>query len=324
MADWNVLDIEKPIGDLDKQIDEIKKYSIEHGEDHSRDVEALEFQRDELLKRIFNNLSTWDKVLLARHTKRPYTLDYIRIMFDDYLELHGDRAFADDNAMVGGIGSIAGREVAWVGQQKGRDLKDRQLRNFGSAKPEGYRKAMRIMKLAEKFNRPIICFIDTPAADCTVGSESRGISEAIAKNMMEMSMLKCPVIAIVIGEGGSGGAIGIAVANKVLMLENSIYSVIPPEGCASILWRDKNKASEAAEALKITADQALSLGVIEEVINEPLGAAHRNVEETANNIKAHIIKWVDLLSRMSPDELVKDRQDRFRKFGDFKEIINDL
>jgi len=320
MAEWNVLDIEKPIGELDKQIEEIKRYSIEHSEDHSKDVEILEFQRDELLKKVFGNLSTWDRVLLARHPKRPYTLDYVRMLLDDYLEIHGDRLYADDNAMVCGIGKISGRKIAFVGQQKGRDLKDRQLRNFGSSKPEGYRKAMRVMKLAEKFNRPVICFVDTPAADCSVGSESRGISEAIARNMMEMSMLKCPVISIVIGEGGSGGAIGIAVANKVLMLENSIYSVIPPEGCASILWRDKTKASDAAEALKITAFHALELEVIDEVVNEPLGAAHRNAEETAKNIRNSLVKWIDVLSGMSRDELVSQRQDRFRNLGKFIEL----
>lgn len=234
---WNVLDFEKPINELDEQISVIKRLTMERGEDRAEEIAELERQRDELIQEIFKNLSAWDRVLIARHPKRPYTMDYVRVMFDDYVELHGDRLFADDHAMVGGIGVLDGREVMFVGQQKGRDLKDRQYRNFGSAKPEGYRKAMRLMKLAEKFKRPVVCLVDTPAADCSVGAEERGISEAIARNLMEMSTLKTPIVAVVLGEGGSGGALGIAVADRVLMMENAVYSVIPPEGCAAILWR---------------------------------------------------------------------------------------
>jgi len=258
---WNVLDFEKPIAQLDDQIAEIKRLTLERGEDRSEDIAALEADRDRLLTEVFQNLKPWDRTLLARHPKRPYTLDYARLIFDDYTELHGDRLFADDHAMVGGIATLDGREVMFVGQQKGRDLKDRQYRNFGSAKPEGYRKALRLMKLAAKFNRPVICFVDTPAADCSVGAEERGISEAIARNMMEMSVLPTPIVAVVLGEGGSGGAIGIAVADRVMMMENSVYSVIPPEGCAAILWRDPTRAKDAAEALKITSHEALELGV---------------------------------------------------------------
>ncbi len=318
MAQWNILELEKPISELDRQIDQIKKLSVEQGTDYSEDVNNLISQRDELLKKVFSHLSDWDRVLLARHPKRPYTMDYVSTVFDDYVELHGDRLYAEDNSMVAGVGSVDGIQVAFVGHQKGRNLKDRQFRNFGSSKPEGYRKAMRIMKLAERFHRPVICFVDTPAADCTVGSEARGISEAIARNMMDMCSLTCPVISVIIGEGGSGGAIGIAVANRVLMMENSIYSVIPPEGCASILWRDKTKAPEAAEALKITAEDALSLGIIEEIIKEPLGGAHRDIGLASANLKKALLSHLSQLSDMSGKALADDRFARFRKMGRFE------
>jgi len=316
----NVLDFEKPILELEAQIEEIKRLTAEEGEDRSEEIAALEKHRDRLMKQVFSNLTPWDKTLLARHPKRPYTLDFIRLMFDDYLELHGDRLFSDDKAMLGGIGVIGKHQVVFVGQQKGRDLKDRQYRNFGSAKPEGYRKALRLMKLAEKFGRPIICIVDTPAADCSVGAEERGISEAIARNLMEMSMLKVPVIVVVIGEGGSGGALGIAIGNRILMLENAIYSVIPPEGCAAILFRDPNRKIEAAEALKLTSQDALELGVIDEIIPEPLGGAHRNVDLTAKNMKAAILKHLEELSSVSGEELAAERYEKFRNMGKF--IIN--
>ena len=317
MAEKNLVEFEKQVAELDKKIDELKQAAINSGVNSSEEIETIEIQREDLLKEFYTDLSEWDNALIARHLKRPYTLDYIRSIFDEYVELHGDRVYGDDRAMVCGIGNIGSVQVAFVGQQKGRDLRDRQYRNFGSARPEGYRKALRIMKLAEKFNRPVVCFVDTPAADCSVESEARGISEAIARNMMEMSMLKCPVIAIVIGEGGSGGAIGIAVANKVAMLEHSIYSVIPPEGCAAILWRDPTKAKEAAEALKITAKDAKRLGVIDDVIPEPLGAAHRNVEETAKNIKEYILKSIEELSLKTKEELEQERYEKFRSQGRF-------
>jgi len=315
---WSVLDFEKPITQLDEEISKIKRLTAERGEDRSEDIAGLEADRDKLLQEIFDNLTPWDKTLLARHPKRPYTLDYIRMMFDDYTELHGDRLFADDNAMVGGIGILGGKQVVFVGQQKGRDLKERQFRNFGSAKPEGYRKALRLMKLAEKFNRPIVVLVDTPAADCSVGSEERGISEAIARNMMEMSGLRVPVVAVVIGEGGSGGAIGIAVANRVLMMENSVYSVIPPEGCAAILWRDPTRGRDAAEALKITSDEALKMGVIEEIIAEPLGGAHRNPDVAATSLKKAILRNIEELESMSADDLAQQRYDRFRAIGAYR------
>lgn len=310
-------DFEKQIAEIDKEIEKLKISALERGENTSDELTSLESTRDNLLKNFFSNMDAWDNALLARHQKRPYTLDYVRNVFDEFIELHGDRLYADDHAMVCGIGNIGEEQVAFVGQQKGRDLKDRQFRNFGSAKPEGYRKAMRIMKLAEKYNRPVVCFVDTPAADCSVGAEERGISEAIARNMMDMISLKVPVIAIVIGEGGSGGAIGIAVANKVAMLEHSIYSVIPPEGCAAILWRDPTKAKDAAQALKINADNAKELGVIDDIIAEPLGGAHRNVEETAENIKTYILKCIKELKAKSGDTLAEERYNKFRNFGKF-------
>lgn len=318
-SEWNVLDFEKPITELDTQINEIKRLTMERGEDRSNDIAILEKDRDRLLAEIFANLSTWDRVLLARHPKRPYTLDYVRVMFDDYTELSGDRLFADDRAMVGGIATLEDRQVMFVGHQKGRDLKDRQYRNFGSAKPEGYRKALRLMRIAEKFKRPVICLVDTPAADCSVGSEERGISEAIARNLMEMSTLETPVISVVLGEGGSGGALGIAVADRVLMLEHSVYSVIPPESCAAILWRDPTKHKEMAEALKITSSDALKLGVIDEIIAEPPGGAHRNVDLAARNIKATLIKHLDQLEKIKIPKLLDERYKKFRGMGLFQE-----
>ncbi len=313
----NILDFEKPILELEAQIEEIKRLTSEEGQDRSEEIVQLEKHRDRLLEQVCSNLTAWDKVLLARHPKRPYTFDYVRLIFDDYVELHGDRLFSDDKAMIGGIGVLGGQQVVFVGQQKGRDLKDRQYRNFGSAKPEGYRKAMRLMKLAEKFGRPIVCFIDTPAADCSVGAEERGISEAIARNLMEMSVLKVPVIVVILGEGGSGGALGIGVGNKILMLENAVYSVIPPEGCAAILFRDPNRKMEAAKALKITSQDALELGVVDEIVTEPLGGAHRNVEMTARSLKSSILQAIEELSKLSSEQLADQRYEKFRNMGAF-------
>jgi len=316
---WNILDFEKPIAELDDQISEIKRITAERGEDRSEDVATLEADRDRLIEEIFANLTPWDKTLLARHPKRPYTLDYVRAIFDDYTELHGDKQFADDKAMIGGIATLDGRQVMFVGQQKGRDLKDRQYRNFGSSRPEGYRKAQRLMKLAEKFKRPVIVFVDTPAADVSVGAEERGISEAIARSMMEMSSLETPVVVVVIGEGGSGGAIGIAVGDKILMQEHAIYSVLPPEGCAAIIWRDATKGKEAADALKLTAQSALELGVIDEIVPEPLGGAHRNMEAAARNVKAAIVKALDEVEKLSIPKLVDKRYKKFRAMGAYAE-----
>jgi len=313
----NILDFEKPIAELEEEIEEIKRLTAEQGVDRTEEIAVLESHRDRLMEQVFSRLTPWDKTLLARHPRRPYTLDYVRLIFDDYTELHGDRLFTDDKAMIGGIATLDGQQVMFMGQQKGRDLKERQFRNFGSAKPEGYRKALRLMKMAEKFGRPIIAFVDTPAADCSVGAESRGISEAIARNLMEMTLLRVPVIVVILGEGGSGGALGIAVGNKIMMLEYSIYSVIPPEGCAAILWRDPTKAAEAAAALKITAEDALRLGVVDEVISEPLGGAHRNLDVTARNLKNAIVSSLADLSALNGEQLAKARYQKFRAMGEF-------
>lgn len=316
---WSILDFEKPIAELDEQIAEIKRITAERGEDRSEDVAMLEADRDRLIEEIFANLTPWDKTLLARHPRRPYTLDYVRAIFDDYTELHGDKLFADDHAMIGGIATLDDRQVIFVGQQKGRDLKERQYRNFGSSRPEGYRKAQRLMKIAEKFKRPVIVFVDTPAADVSVGAEERGISESIARSMMEMSSLETPIVVAVIGEGGSGGAIGIAVGDRILMLEHSIYSVLPPEGCAAIIWRDASKGKEAADALKLTAQGSLELGVIDEIVPEPLGGAHRNMEAAARNLKVAIINALDEVEKLSIPKLVDKRYEKFRGMGAYAE-----
>ncbi|MGQ9454310.1 MAG: acetyl-CoA carboxylase carboxyltransferase subunit alpha [Armatimonadota bacterium] len=318
--DWTVLDFEKPIAELDEQIAEIKRLTQEQGIDRSEEIAALERDRDRAIEEIFSKLTPWDRVLLARHPKRPFTLDYVRVIFDDYMELHGDRLYADDPAMVGGIATLGERQVVFVGQQKGRDLKERQYRNFGMAKPDGYRKALRLMKLAERFHRPVITFVDTPAADCSVDAEGRGISEAIARNMMEMSLLETPIISVILGEGGSGGAIGIAVADRVIMMENAIYSVIPPEGCAAILWRDPSKYKEMAAALKITSSDALELGVVDEVIKEPLGGAHRNPEAAAQSVKTSLIKHLDELDNIPITKLLDARYKKFRSMGVFEDL----
>ncbi|MFN7162241.1 MAG: acetyl-CoA carboxylase carboxyltransferase subunit alpha, partial [Fimbriimonadales bacterium] len=263
----------------------------------------------------FAHLRPWDKVLLARHPKRPYALDYIRLMCESFLELHGDRLGYDDPAIVGGLAKLGGYKLMIVGQQKGRDLKERQKRNFAMAKPEGYRKAMRLFRLAEKFRLPVLTLVDTPAADPGVESESRGVSEAIAQSMLTMFELTVPTVAVILGEGGSGGAIALAAANRVLMLEHAIYSVIPPEGCAAILYRDPNKAPQAADALKLTADSALELGLVDVVVPEPLGAAHRDPQTTALSVRAAVLQQYKELSQWTPDALREQRYQRFRAMG---------
>ncbi len=318
----SVLDFEKPIAELDANIAELKRISEEEGIDRSADIEELERHRDDLIAQIFANLTPWDKTLLARHPNRPYSLDYIRTIFDDFVELHGDRLFADDNAIVGGWAFLDGNPVMVIGNQKGRDLKERQFRNFGSSKPEGYRKALRLMHMAEKFGRPIITLVDTPAADCSFGAEERGISEAIARNMMEMSLLKVPVIVAVLGEGGSGGALAIAVGDRILMQENAVYSVIPPEGCAAILsefQRDPARAPDAAAALKITAEHALEHKLIDEIIPEPVGGAHRNYEGAAKFVKEAISRHLAELEKVSTKKLVEHRYNKFRQMGVYAE-----
>lgn len=320
------LSAEQPIADLDAKIAELDRIlgqeSVPAGElkEVRRQRDALVADRDKQLQDMFASLSRWDKVLLARHPHRPYTLDYISEMCDVFDELHGDRAFGDDPAMVGGVGRIEGRSVVIVGQQKGRNVAERQQRNFGYAGPEGYRKALRLMKLADKFGKPIITLVDTPGAACLQTAEERGISEAIARNQKEMALLGVPVIVVVIGEGGSGGAIGIAVGNKVLMLEHSMYSVIQPEACASIIWRDSTRGPEAAEALKLTAQDAVELGIADAIIPEPLGGAHRDFREMARRVKTTVLAALDEFADWSREALLAHRYRRFRNLGVFEEV----
>lgn len=319
----SVLDLDKPINELDKNIAELRRLSEEEGVDRSAEILDLEENRDRLISEVFANLTAWDKTLLARHQSRPYSLDYIRTIFDDFVELHGDRLFADDNAIIGGWAFLDGQPVMVIGNQKGRDLKERQFRNFGSSKPEGYRKALRLMKMAEKFGRPIITLVDTPAADCSLGAEERGISEAIARNMMEMSLLKVPIIVAVLGEGGSGGALALAVGDRILMQEHAVYSVIPPEGCAAILsefQRDPSRASEAAAALKITAQNALEHKLIDEIIPEPLGGAHRSYEGACKSVKEAIVRNLAGIEKIPTKKLVEQRYQKFRGMGVYAEI----
>ncbi|OYT71636.1 MAG: acetyl-CoA carboxylase carboxyl transferase subunit alpha [Armatimonadetes bacterium CP1_7O] len=313
-----IFDFEKPINELESAIAELRQLAAEKGLDRSREIAELEAQRERLLRQIFDHLRPWDQVLLARHPKRPYALDYIRLMCESFLELHGDRLGFDDPAIVAGLARMGHYKLMVVGQQKGRDLKERQKRNFAMAKPEGYRKAMRMFRLAEKFRLPVLTLVDTPAADPSVESESRGISEAIAQSMLTMFELTVPTVAVILGEGGSGGAIALAAANRVLMLEHAIYSVIPPEGCAAILYRDPNKAPQAADALKLTAEDALELGLIDLVIPEPLGAAHRDPQTTALSVRSAVLQQLDALRSVEPETLREQRYQRFRAMGVFE------
>jgi len=316
------LPFEKPLEEIEEHIAQLDRFTTTRGIDKSAEIARLKARRDRLTEQIFARLSPWDKVLMARHPSRPYTLDYVRLIFEDFLELHGDRRFGDDPAIVAGLARLDGRQVAVIGHQKGRDLKERQFRNFGSARPEGYRKALRIMHLAQKLNRPVISFIDTPAAESRLEAEERGICEAIAHNLAEMSALRVPIAAVVIGEGGSGGAIGIGVGDWVMMLEHSTYSVIPPEGCAAILdafGRDSSRAPEAAEALRLSAQDAFEFGIADEIIPEPLGGAHRDPAATAARIKHAVTLALDQFVAMPPDALVARRYAKFRSLGRFAE-----
>jgi acetyl-CoA carboxylase carboxyl transferase subunit alpha len=316
----NIIDVEKPINELESAVEELRRLSMEKGLDRTREIAELEQQRERLLKQIFTQLKPWDKVLLARHPKRPYAMDYIRVMCEQFLELHGDRLGFDDSAVIAGLARLGNYKVIIAGQQKGRDLKERQKRNFAMAKPEGYRKAIRMFRMAEKFRLPVLCLVDTPAADPGVESESRGISEAIAQSMRELFDLTVPVVSVILGEGGSGGAIALAAANRVLMMEHAIYSVIPPEGCAAILWRDANQAMQAAEALKMTAQDALELGLIDGIIAEPLGGAHRDPQTVAFALRAAILQQLDDLTQMEPESLREHRYDKFRQIGVFQAV----
>jgi acetyl-CoA carboxylase carboxyl transferase subunit alpha len=310
-----VLEFEKPIEELYKKIDELKRISIDNQIPLSQEITTMEERADLLKKKIYDNLEPIQVVQLARHPERPSFLDYVSLMFTDYVECHGDRSFGDDMSLIGGIAKLNGQSVMVIGQQKGKNTKDNVKRNFGMPHPEGYRKALRLMKLAEKFSKPIITFVDTPGAFPGLEAEERGQAEAIARNLREMAGLTVPVITIVMGEGGSGGALGIAVANRVAMLQYSVYSVISPEGCAAILWRDAAKANEAAKNLGITSDQLLELEVIDAVIEEPLGGCHNDHDTMAGRVKQYIEKELTLLKKMSKKKLLDDRYNRFRKLG---------
>lgn len=313
------LPFEAPLVEMRKKIEELKQFGSEKGIDFSEEIARLEERYQGLEDEIYSNISPSQKMHLARHHQRPTSLDLIGLVFTDFIELHGDRLFGDDLAIVGGLAKFNGLPVTVLGQQRGKDTKDNIARFFGSPHPEGFRKALRLMQQAEKFGRPIITFIDTKGAYPGITAEERGQSEAIARNLKEMALLRVPVICVVIGEGGSGGALALGVGNRVLMLENAIYSVISPNGAASILWKDASKADQAAEAMKITAKDLLEMEVIEEIIAEPRGGAHRNYEETAAAIKAGIEKHLQELSVMNRDELLNDRYAKFRKIGKFAE-----
>ena len=311
---------EKPIVDIENKIDELKRMAANQVMNLDPQIEELEKNRNEVEKEIFSNLNSYQRVQMARHPKRPTSLDIINALSLDFIQLYGDRKFRDDHSIVGGIGSIdADISCVFIGHQKGKDTKDNIYRNFGMPRPEGYRKALRLMKLAEKFDLPVITFVDTPGAYPGIDAEERGQSEAIAQNIMEMSTLRVPIISIITGEGGSGGALAIAVANRVHMLAYSIYSVISPEGCASILLKDASRANEAAESLKITADQNLQLKVIDSIIEEPLGGAHRDLDFVVSKIKETILKDLSELKTLSQEELVNQRNDKFLAMGSFKE-----
>ncbi len=313
-------DFEKPIQELDEQLEKAKETHAKGKVNMTDTISNLEKKIEETKKTIYKNLSGWQRVQISRHAERPYALDYIHGLCNDFIEVHGDRNVKDDKAMIGGFGSIDGQSYLFVGQQKGRNTKERQYRNFGMPNPEGYRKALRLMKLAEKFNRPIVTFIDTPGASPGLEAEERGQGEAIAKNLLEMSVLKVPIICIIIGEGASGGALGIGVGDKVLMLENTWYSVISPESCSSILWRTWENKEKAADALKLTANDMLKNGLIDGIIDEPIGGAHNDIPTTIENVKKEIKKIYKHLKEKSTEELINERIEKFSQMGIVEEL----
>lgn len=314
-----LLEFEKPLRELEKQLETLHQQSLENNIDMSAELAAIEEKIEATKKEIYTNLTPWQRVQVARHPKRPYALDYIHALFTDFQELHGDRQFNDDRALIGGTAFFEGRSVMLIAQQKGRDTKENIVRNFGMPQPEGYRKALRLMKLAEKFRLPVITFIDTPGAYPGVESEARHVSEAIAVNLREMAMLKTPSIAVIVGEGGSGGALGIGVTDRVLIFENAYYSVISPEGCAAILWKDRANAPKAAEALKLNAGSLKELGVVDEVIPEPLGGAHYDPAKAAAALKAALQKHLGDLLALTTEKLLDQRYARYRELGQFRE-----
>jgi len=315
----NFLEFEQPIAELEAKIDELHYVSGDTDINISEEVGKLKAKSRELTESIFANLTPWQISQLARHPQRPYTMDYIVRLFTDFEELHGDRHYGDDNAIVGGLARLEGTPLMVIGQQKGRDTKEKLQRNFGMPRPEGYRKALRLMQMAERFGLPVLTFIDTPGAYPGIGAEERGQSEAIARNLMVMSRLRTPIVCTVIGEGGSGGALAIGVGDLTLMLQYSTYSVISPEGCASILWKSAEKAADAAEALGITSARLSELGLVDKVIKEPLGGAHRDVDGAAENIRQALVESLHKLSGMAPDKLIEQRYRRLMAYGQFSE-----
>jgi acetyl-CoA carboxylase carboxyl transferase subunit alpha len=317
----HVLDFEKPIVELQNKLNELRKHPEKHsiGIEFEEEIGLIQRKIEDTRRQIFTRLTAWQRVQLARHPKRPFALDYFQNAFTDFQELHGDRLFADDRAVVGGFAKLDGKKVMVIGTQKGRDTKENILRNFGSAHPEGYRKALRLMRLADKFGLPIITIIDTAGAYPGIGAEERHIAEAIAVNLREMTLFEVPILSAVIGEGGSGGALGIGVANRVLILENAYYSVISPEGCAAILWKDRTAAAKAAEALRITAKDLLELGLVDEIVPEPLGGAHTDTKSAAANLKECLVRHLAEVSAMSVEERLEGRYAKFRAFGHFEE-----
>ncbi|MDH3621995.1 MAG: acetyl-CoA carboxylase carboxyltransferase subunit alpha [Gammaproteobacteria bacterium] len=317
--DMKFLDFEQPIAELEAKIEELRYVGDDSEININEEVARLKGKSESLTKSIFAKLSPWQIARVARHESRPYTQDYLDLIAPDFQELHGDRMYADDPAIIGGVGRIDGRAVMFIGHQKGRDTKERVRRNYGMPKPEGYRKAQRLMRMAEKFSMPVVTFIDTPGAYPGVGAEERGQSEAIAYSLFLMAGLRTPIISVVIGEGGSGGALAIGVSDRLLMLQYSIYSVISPEGCASILWKSAEKAEDAAEAMRITASQLNDFNLVDEVLEEPLGGAHRNPREAAEIIRNALLKSLDELGSLSTEQLLEERQRRLSSFGQFKE-----
>jgi acetyl-CoA carboxylase carboxyl transferase subunit alpha len=317
--DLKFLEFEQPIAELEAKIEELKFVGDDSEVNINDEVSRLKGKSETLTKNIFSKLSAWQIAQVARHPMRPYTSDYLEQIAPDFQELHGDRMYADDPAIIGGIGRIDGRPIMFIGHQKGRDTKERVRRNYGMPKPEGYRKAQRLMRMAEKFDLPIVTFIDTPGAYPGLGAEERGQSEAIAHSLYLMARLRTPIISIVIGEGGSGGALAIGVGDRLLMLSYSVYSVISPEGCATILWKSAEKAEDAADAMKITAESLNNFGLVDEILQEPLGAAHRDPKAMAEVIRNAILKNIEDLDKLDSDQLVEDRQRRLAGFGQFKE-----
>jgi acetyl-CoA carboxylase carboxyl transferase subunit alpha len=312
-------DFEKPILEIERRIEDLEKFQAKAGVDLAEQIQKLREERDARLRQVFANLTPWQRVMLARDPNRPDALDYIGTIFDDFAELHGDRAYGDDKAILTGLARIGGRRVLLIAQRKGKNTKERMASNFGSPHPEGYRKALEKMKLAEKFHLPVITLVNTPGAYPGLGAEERGQALIIARNLMEMARLKTPIISVVIGEGGSGGALGICVADRLAIMENAYFSVISPEGCAAILWRDSTKASLAAEVLRLVSHDLVNLGVMDEVIPEPLGGAHRKPREAGEILKATLIRYLEELEHVSTDKLLDRRYDKYRKIGAYVE-----